>query len=77
MDYLGLKKFTKFFRRNSCITHNSAKRKGINRIVTRNGKNARTVGHDNVLALAYNGEARFLKSANCGEMINAGNLWQD
>ena len=34
----------------------------------------RAVGHDDVLALTHNSEARLLKRSNCPEMINAGNL---
>ncbi|OAP91222.1 hypothetical protein A4H96_07870 [Acidithiobacillus ferrooxidans] len=72
-----LKQLSKLFRCQTCVTHNTSKCKSIDRVVAWDGKNACTIGHNNVFALANDAETRLLKSANCCEMIDAGNLWQD
>lgn len=72
-----LKKLTKLLRGKAGVTHNASERERINRVIARDGKNARAIGHDDMLALANDAKSGFLESANCCEMINAGNLGQD
>lgn len=72
-----LKQFTKLLYCQTSVTHNAAKCKSIDRVIAWDGKNSRTIGHGNVLALANDAETCFLKSADCCEMIDAGNLGQD
>jgi len=72
-----LKKLTKPLRRKAGVTHDAAESEGVDRVITWDGKNARAVGHNDVLGLANDVEARLLESTNCREMINAGNLGQD
>lgn len=58
------------------IAHDAAKRERIHQFVTRNGKDASTIGHDDVTALAHDLEARFLESFDGIKMVDPRNLWQ-
>ena len=48
--------------------------KGIHRVVARNGKNALTVSHHDMFALAQNTETRLLQSAYRLKVGNSGNF---
>lgn len=77
-DGLGrLKKLPKLLRCETSVAHYTAESESINWIVAWNCKNARTVGHNDVLGLTNDFEACFLKSTYGCEMIDAGKLRQD
>jgi hypothetical protein len=62
--------------RKSGIANNTAKGEGVDRVVTRNGQDASSTRHDDMLALTHDHKARFLQGAHSIEMVDAWNLWQ-
>jgi hypothetical protein len=58
------------------VTNKTAHGEGIDRIVTRNGKNALAIRHHNMLALACNPETRLLKGAHCIQVVDASDFGQ-
>jgi lipoic acid synthetase len=58
----------------SGVADNAAHREGIHRVVARNGKNALTVSHHDMFALAQNTETRLLQSAYRLKVGNSGNF---
>lgn len=63
--------FSKFFNRQSRISHYSAHRYSVNRIVPGNRYNARTIRHHYMLALTNDTKACFLQRLDCLLMIYA------
>jgi hypothetical protein len=60
----------------SGVTDDSAQSKRVDGVVTRNGEDARPVGHDEVFPLSDYGEPGLLKGPQGIQMIYAGNLRQ-
>ena len=46
------------------IAHDAAEREGVDRVVSRDGEDARAIGHDDVLGLTRNAKARLLERTN-------------
>jgi hypothetical protein len=73
---VSLKQFAELFDAKPCVSDDTAKSKCVNGIVPRDGKDPRSVGHNDVLALTDHRKSRLFKSAHSIEMIDARNLWQ-
>ncbi len=54
------------------VLNDAAHREGIDRIVARNRKDTLAIGHDDVLALASDPEARLLKRSHGPEVVDTG-----
>src|ERR1039458_5593726 len=68
------KQFSELLDGESGVADNAAHREGIHRVVARNGKNALTVSHHDMFALAQNTETRLLQSAYRLKVGNSGNF---
>lgn len=64
----------KFFRSEPRITNNSTHRERVNGIMAGYCDDMGTIGHDDVLPLTNNEEARFLKGVHRDEVIDARDL---
>lgn len=73
----GLKQLAKLFDSEPGVADDTAEGKCIDGVVTRDGEDARAVGHNDVLALADHRKPGLFESADGIEMIDARNLWQD
>ncbi len=67
----------KLLNRQSRVTGNATHGEGIHRVVARNGHDALTIAHDDVLSLTRNAESGLLQCAHGVEVIDAGYLGQD
>ena len=72
----SLEQLPELLDRESGVTHKTAHREGIDRVVTRNGENSLAIRHHNMLALACNPETRLLKSTNCIQVVDASDFGQ-
>lgn len=68
-----LQELSEFFRNKSGILRDTTHGVSIHRIVPRFGDNPGSIGHDDVLALAYDSGIRLLESGDCAQMIDPGN----
>jgi hypothetical protein len=68
-----LEQFAKLLDGESGVANDAAHGEGIDRVVTRNGKNALSIRHDDVFSLPQNAKSSLLQSAYCVEM---GNPWK-
>ena len=59
------------------VTRNTAHRERVNRVMPRNGHDALTVAHDDVLALAHYSKPGFFERAHGVKVIDAWDLGQD
>jgi hypothetical protein len=71
LDRALLQELPKLLRREARVLSDSPHRECIDRIVARDGKNAPTVGHDDVFAFANHFEASLLKCPNCLKVWNS------
>src|SRR5437588_9843879 len=74
IDDVPSEQLFEFFDRQACVTHDAAHRECVDGIMARDGEDAYTVGHDDVLTLTNDAEARLLQSFDRVRMIDAGNL---
>lgn len=56
------------------ISHDAAQGEGVDRVVSRDGEDARSIGHDNVLALTRNAKARLFDRTHSLLMWDPGDL---
>ena len=73
---IRLKQLAKLFDRKSGVANDTAQGKCVDGIVTWDRKDARPVGHNDVLALVDHRKPGLFESADGIEMIDARNLWQ-
>ncbi len=73
---VDLKQLAKLFDGKPGVADDTAECKCVDGVVTRDGEDARIVGHNDVLALADHRKSGLLESADGIEMIDARNLWQ-
>ena len=72
-----LQEFAELLDRMTSITGNAAHGDGVNRVVTRNGEDSRSIAHHDVLALTKDDKACLFKRPNRIEVIDARDLGQD
>ena len=72
-----LQEFAKLLDRKPGITRDTAHGDGVNRIVTRNGEDSRSIAHHNVLTLSKDKETRLFKRPNRIKVVDARELGQD
>ena len=72
----GLKQIAKLFDGKPGVADDTAEGKRVDGVVTRDGEDARAVGHNDVLALADHRKSGLFESADSIEVIDAGNLRQ-
>ena len=72
-----LQDFAKLLDRKPGITRDTAHGDSVNRIVTRNGEDPRSIAHHDLLALTKDDEACFFKRPNRIEVVDARELGQD
>lgn len=70
----SLEVFTKLFGGKARVPRDSTHGERIDGIVARNGDDALSIGHHDVLALTRDSEADFLEHPDCVEMIDARDL---
>src|SRR5258706_1391854 len=75
-DTNGLKQLAKLLDGEAGVANDTAQGKCVDGVVTRDGKDARAVGHDDVLAFADHRKSGLFESAAGIEVIDARNLWQ-
>jgi hypothetical protein len=73
---VGLKQLAKLLDGKPGIADDTAEGKCVDGVVTRDGEDARTVGHNDVLPLAHHRKPGLFESTDGIEMIDAWNLWQ-
>ena len=71
-----LQQLAKLLYGEASIADDTAEGERVDRIVARDGQNARTVRHDDVLALTDDRKTCLLKGAHCVEMVDARDLGQ-
>lgn len=74
---IGLEQLAKLINRKTGVANDTAEGKRVDGIVTRNSKDARAVGHDDMFALTDDDECPLLESTHGIKMVDAGNLGQD
>ena len=73
---IGLKQLAKLFDGEASVAGDTAQGECVDWIVTRDREDARSVGHNDVLALADHRKSGFFESADGIEMIDARNFGQ-
>ena len=76
MRAMRLQQFTELLYGKAGVASDAAHGERIDRIVTRNGHDALTVAHDDVLSLTHDPETSLLQRAYGVEMIDAADLRQ-
>ncbi len=71
-----LQQFSKLLNSETSVADDTAKRESVDGVVARDGQNARTVRHDDVLALTDDRETRLFEGAHCEKMIDTRDLGQ-
>ena len=75
-NYPALKQLAKLFDGEAGVMDDTAEGKPVDGVVTRDGEDARAVGHNDMLALADHRKSGLFESADSIEVIDAGNLRQ-
>ena len=75
-DTNELKQLAKRFDGEAGVADDTAEGKRVDGVVTRDGEDARAVGHNDVLALADHRKSGFFECTDGIKMIDAWNLWQ-
>lgn len=71
-----LQQFAKLLNSEAGVSDDTAKGESIDRVVARDGQNARAVRHDDVLALTDDRKTRPFEGAHCEKMIDTRDLGQ-
>jgi len=71
-----LQQFAKLLNSEAGVADDTTKGESVDRILARDGQNARTVRHDDMLTLTDDRETRLFEGAHCEKMIDTRDLEQ-